>query len=231
MANPYAIEFQQAPILEGLFQGIGQAQAEDKANLANMFQQLRNQQQTLESERYGQMTPMEVQIKGLEAERAKRMGSPEMLDLYAQGYGGQMKSQQAAGELAQTLLPFKQQTGVAEQQNLLQGFKLRNYLADMDRVINAGYDEKTGVELNPQQVQALKQQRDQLALLIASTPEQMGKEELALIKGQQGNAGANRNLLSGIRIKMGTDVPLTEEEAILLGDPELAGKQIGRAHV
>lgn len=180
-------------------------------------------QRRLENERYGQMTPLELQKTGLEASRAEAMNTPEMLNAYTGGYKGQMQSQAAAGELANALLPFKKQAGQMEQTNLIQNFKLRRQLADMDNVLANGFDPNTGFELNPQQLQALSKERDRVAGIVASSPEQMGKEDLALLKASAGQNNT-RNLLSAIRAKQGTDIPLTPDESTaLIGDTSLAG--------
>ena len=224
MANPFDITYQEPQALSALFRGFDQAYKEqEQASKLQEIQQLAEQRR-LQNERYGQMTPLELQKTGLEAARAEAMGTPEMLDAYTGGYKGQMQSQIAAGELANALLPFKKQAGQMEQTNLIQNFKLRRQLADMDNVLANGFDPNSGFELNPQQMQNLSKERDRIAGIIASSPEQMGKEELQMLKASQ--QGATRNLLSAIRAKQGTDIPLTQEEASVLGAPELAGSTI-----
>lgn len=67
--------------------------AQQQQDLANAFQQLQN-------ERYGQMTPLELQIKGLEAAQAGQLNTPEMLDLYGKAVGAGRKEKVRADEIA-----------------------------------------------------------------------------------------------------------------------------------
>ena len=225
MANPFDISYQEPQALTALFRGFDQAYKEqEQASKLQEIQQMAEHRR-LQNERYSQMTPLELQKTGLEASRAEAMNTPEMLGAYTGGYKGQMQSQAAAGELANALLPFKKQAGQMEQTNLIQNFKLRRQLADMDNVLANGFDPNTGFELNPQQLQALSKERDRVAGIVASSPEQMGKEDLALLKASAGQNNT-RNLLSAIRAKQGTDIPLTQDEASALGAPELAGSTI-----
>lgn len=53
--------------------------------------------QKLESDRYAQFTPHEVNIKALEGDRAKTMNTPEMLGVYGRGQVGLFGSQEAKG--------------------------------------------------------------------------------------------------------------------------------------
>ena len=67
--------------------------AQQQQDLANAFQQLQN-------ERYGQMTPLELQIKGLEAAQAGQLNTPEMLDLYGKAIGATRQDKIRANEIA-----------------------------------------------------------------------------------------------------------------------------------
>lgn len=73
--------------------------AQQQQDLANAFQQLQN-------ERYGQMTPLELQIKGLEAAQAGQLNTPEMLDLYGQAIGAGRRDKIRADELAALQQPL-----------------------------------------------------------------------------------------------------------------------------
>lgn len=70
----------------------------DRANtLANLYQELMNQKMSQENARYSQMTPLEVQVKQLDAAKAGVQSRPDMLEAFARGKLGEFQSQEAKG--------------------------------------------------------------------------------------------------------------------------------------
>lgn len=70
--------------------------------------------QKLESDRYAQLTPHEVNIKALEGDRAKMMNTPEMRDAYGMGQLGMFGEQFAKGTKALGTLDSDITAGNAE---------------------------------------------------------------------------------------------------------------------
>jgi len=69
----------------------GNERSIDTQTLANLFQQMQN-------DRYSQMTPHEVAIRGGEAAKASAVNNPESMGLYRLGQEGNWRSQAATGE-------------------------------------------------------------------------------------------------------------------------------------
>lgn len=85
--------------LGALYQGYNAANADQSAELELIKQFLANQREQ-------QMQPLDVNIKGMESDRATVARSPEMLDAYQRMYTGQADTTEAAGTKAKALLPF-----------------------------------------------------------------------------------------------------------------------------
>ena len=104
--------------LGAMYAGWNAANAADEnaQNLAKLF---------LANQREQQMLPLDVQLKQLdvapkqyEAQLANaKMKDPDYINSVLTGYKGQMNSQDAAGKLAQALLPFKQAAEQAQLEN------------------------------------------------------------------------------------------------------------------
>jgi len=95
--------------LGALYHGFN-AGSQDNANqLANLAKEWELQKSQAED-------PYKVLEAMLAGNRANAMNTPEMLNLYTGGYGGQMESQIAAGKTAKALQPFKQAAEIAEAQ-------------------------------------------------------------------------------------------------------------------
>jgi hypothetical protein len=83
-----------------------------RQDLANLYQSLQN-------ERYGAMTPHEVDIKALEAARANAMNAPDALNSYKLGQIGQYKTQAATGDFDEAILKDKIQAEIAAKRSAM----------------------------------------------------------------------------------------------------------------
>lgn len=79
--------------LGAVYQGFNAANTEQANELEMIKQFLANQREQT-------MLPLDERIKSMEAARADRAATPEMLDAYSKGYIGQSQSQEAAGRKA-----------------------------------------------------------------------------------------------------------------------------------
>ena len=110
------MEFQNA--LQSMFSGMDQANKEDKAlqELQGLF---------LGNQREMAMQPLDIQRKQYDnqvaqlqaAEADAKRTSPTYIPWMLKGYEGQMKTQNAAGEKAQALLPMQIKSDKAELAN------------------------------------------------------------------------------------------------------------------
>ena len=157
-----------------MYAGWNAANAEDEnaQNLAKLF---------LANQREQQMLPLDVKLKQLdvapkqyEAQLADaKMKDPDYIKSVLTGYKGQMSSQDAAGKLAQALLPFKQAAEKAQLENQAkqEGFNwTRNDL--MDKIISGGSMDENGnfVPATSNQLAFFKNKRDQINQLLAEDP-------------------------------------------------------------
>jgi len=98
--------------LGALYQGYNAGNADNAAQLQNLADEEKLQRSRLED-------PYKVLEAMLAGNRANAMNTPEMLDLYTKGYGGQMNSQIAAGKKAMGLVDSEISLGNAENTNKL----------------------------------------------------------------------------------------------------------------
>lgn len=104
IATGYKPEF----ALGALYHGFNAGSADNASQLSNLIQE-----QALQKSRIGD--PMDLIQKFYESQLANaKSQSPDYIPAQIRGQIGQMNSQDAAGTLAQGLLPFKQQAGQAE---------------------------------------------------------------------------------------------------------------------
>lgn len=97
MANPFDISYQEPQALTALFRGFDQAYKEqEQASKLQEIQQMAEHRR-LQNERYGQMTPLELQKTGLEAAQAEVLNNPDALNAYAAGKIGTAQQQQVLG--------------------------------------------------------------------------------------------------------------------------------------
>ena len=116
--------------LGALYQGFNAGNADMAAREDILKQYLANA-------KTAQEMPLDLDILGLQAARARRQTNPEDLDWFSRGYTGQMKSQDAAGNLAQVLLPFKQ---TADQRKLEEEAGQSGLMSDMYKAVQGQYD-------------------------------------------------------------------------------------------
>lgn len=92
--------FELGGALGGYMSGGEDARFSDLQNLELLHQALTSQKQGLENSRYEQLTPLEVAIKSLEANRANSMNTSDNLSQYVLGQQGSFKEQAAKGRIA-----------------------------------------------------------------------------------------------------------------------------------
>jgi hypothetical protein len=90
--------------LGGYMAGSQDARITDQQNLQLLIQALSSQKQNLENQRYEQMTPLELAIKGLEANRANAMNTSENVNQYVTGQLGSFLEQSSKGKLSNATL-------------------------------------------------------------------------------------------------------------------------------
>jgi len=86
--------------LGGALAGIYNAQAQEQGDIKTQQDQATLQTSQLANDRYGQMTPLELAIKGRQAKEAQAMSSPEMIEAYRKGELGELQSKEAKGKEA-----------------------------------------------------------------------------------------------------------------------------------
>lgn len=221
------MEFQNA--LQSMFSGMDQANKEDKAlqELQGLF---------LGNQREMAMQPLDIQRKQYDnkvaqlqaAEANAKRNSPTYIPWMLKGYEGQMKTQNAAGEKAQILLPFQTAADrtklVDEEQtaNLLSQFKEAQQL----RMQGGDIDEQ-GVlhKFSPQQAQAIDQRIEGLKGILSNTPQQANAIELlnlknnAILEKQQRDAALRERLAE---LKAQADIDKANAKA----QKELSDKQL-----
>ena len=221
------MEFQNA--LQSMFSGMDQANKEDKAlqELQGLF---------LGNQREMAMQPLDIQRKQYDnkvaqlqaAEADAKRNSPTYIPWMLKGYEGQMKTQEAAGEKAQTLLPFQTAADrtklIDEEQtaNLLSQFKEAQQL----RMQGGDIDEQ-GVlhKFSPQQAQAIDQRIEGLKGILSNTPQQANAIELlnlkndAMLEKQQRDAALRERLAE---LKAQADIDKANAKA----QKELSDKQL-----
>lgn len=190
----------------------------------------------LANQRERQMQPIDIQRKQYDNQVAQynakeadaKRTSPTYIPWMLKGYEGQMKTQDAAGEKAQTLLPFQTAADrsklVDEEQtaNLLSQFKEAQQL----RMQGGDIDEQ-GVlhKFSPQQAQAIDQRIEGLKGILSNTPQQANAIELlnlkndAMLEKQQRDAALRERLAE---LKAQSDL----DRANARGDKALSDKQL-----
>ena len=139
----------------------------------------------LANQREIQSQPLDIDVKRFESDVAKaKSASPTYIPWMMRGYEGQMKSQDAAGESAQTLRPFKDKAEQGKLENETETNNLLRTFQKLNSVVMSGgdVDPNTGqvVPASPNVLQALKAKRDQIGSLLGNDPKQIAQmEELA----------------------------------------------------
>jgi len=172
--------------LGAFFSGQNAANAE-AANQEELIKQFLANQQSR------QMNPLEVQAKQLSLDPMKydsqmaraKMADPKYIPAMMRGNMGQMASQEAAGNTALSLQPFKEQAEKAALENskTSQGFQWT--INDLNQKISQGgdYDEAGNlVKATPTQMAFFQKKKDELTKLLAESPEYMQKD---MLKDQQ----------------------------------------------
>lgn len=221
------MEFQNA--LQSMFSGMDQANKEDKAlqELQGLF---------LGNQREMAMQPLDIQRKQYDNQVAQynateadaKRTSPTYIPWMLKGYEGQMKTQDAAGEKAQTLLPFQTAADrsklVDEEQtaNLLSQFKEAQQLK-----MQGGDIDEQGVlhKFSPQQAQAIDQRIEGLKGILSNTPQQSNAIELLNLKNEaalekQQRDAALRERLAEMKAQADIDKANTQAQK------ELSDKQL-----
>ena len=141
--------------------------------------------QYLANQREVKSQPLDMDIKQYEADLARaKSGSKSYIPWVMRGYEGQMKSQDAAGESAQALRPFKDKAEQGKLENETEVNNLLRTFQKLNSVVMSGgdVDPNTGqvVPASPNVLQALKAKRDQIGSLLGNDPKQIAQmEELA----------------------------------------------------
>lgn len=136
----------------------------------------------LANQREQQMQPLDIQKAQWEASSAQdKLMDPEYRKWALKGYTGQMKSQDAAGETAQVLAPFKRkaeqgqyETEAANQENL-------RTIRDIDsKILQGGSIDEQGnlVPFSPQNAQQMQQIRNKLIEQMGTTDKFWQKQSL-----------------------------------------------------
>lgn len=162
--------------------GLGAVYAGQNAADTQTNNQLDILKSFLANQREQQMQPLDVQIKQWDAASAQdKLNDPEYRDWLRKGYVGQMKSQDAAGNTAQVLAPFKQKAEQSQLENDATKQNLLFTIMDMDKKIRQGGDtDEQGnlVPFTPQDKQQLQALRQQHIEQLGSTPEFWQKQQL-----------------------------------------------------
>lgn len=120
MANdlPFKSDFVLEAPLAAMFQYRQMADQDEMEKAKLQEQTLKSIYQQLQNDRYAGQTPGEIAKTDYEGKLARaKSDDPGYIDWQLKGQVGQMKTQDAAGNTAQVLAPFKQQSERAELEN------------------------------------------------------------------------------------------------------------------
>jgi len=117
-------------ILNAIFAAQQAGEESNKRQLENLMAEAKLQKARLSD-------PMELVKERLEAAKANQLTNPEYLKWYENGLTGSYKSQDAAGNIAQTLRPFVEQ---AKQAELETGASKDRLFGNMYKGIETQYD-------------------------------------------------------------------------------------------
>lgn len=179
-----------SPSLAGVFGGIQQAQEEDRQALANAFQ-------ALQSQRYVQMTPLEIErqtlanqgsvfdnmTKELAGAQAQRQMTPDLLDKFAQAKGAAYNEAIRKDELGGLLQPHLKRQMPLEQEAKTRQLDIQDQITQIDSLLANGGVDQFGTQATPQQVEQWKKYRDELVTRQGQTAELSGKIALEDVKG------------------------------------------------
>lgn len=136
----------------------------------------------LANQRERQMQPLDVQTKQWEAASAQdKLNDPSYREWLRKGYIGQMKTQDAAGNTAQVLAPFKQRAEQSQLENEATKQSLLRTIMDTDAKLRQGgsMDEQGNlVPFSPEDRQTMQSLRDTHVAQLGSTPEHWAKKDL-----------------------------------------------------
>lgn len=198
--------------------GLGAVYAGQNAADTQTSNQLDILKAFLANQREQQIQPLDVQVKQWDAASAQdKLNDPEYREWLRKGYIGQMQSQDAAGNTAQVLAPFKQK---AEQTQLENDYKRNNVLGtlmDIDSKLNQGGspDEQGNiVPFTDQDKSVLGKLRQRHIEQLANTPEFYQKQSL-----QNDRLDSAENLAL---LKMQNAIKLQELKAQIKQDPKTA---------
>ena len=162
--------------------GLGAYVAGENAADTDALNQEELIRQYLANQREVKSQPLDMDDKQYEADMARaKSASPSYIPWMLRGTEGQMKSQDAAGESAQTLRPFKEKAEQGKLENETETNNLLRTFQKLNSVVMSGgdVDPNTGqvVPASPQVLQALTKKRDQLGSLIGNDPKQVAHME------------------------------------------------------
>ena len=163
--------------LGGYMAGSQDARITDQQNLQLLIQALNSQKQSLENQRYEQMTPLELAIKGLEANRAKAMNTPENVGQYVTGQLGSFLEQYSKGKLSKDTLDSSikevnagnaAKTNVSRLKELITGIDLLKSYGPLG-AMQRGVDSNLVQQLQGQDIDSV---RNEVMARLVDTPEQ-----------------------------------------------------------
>jgi hypothetical protein len=130
--------------------GLGAMWAGENAANAEMANQLDFIKQFLANQREQQMQPLDVNIRGMESDRATQARSPDMLQAYKDMYLAQRDTTKAAGDKARELSNLDITTG---RQDLQHKQAIGSLIAKLDALKAGGDGGQIGFPMQPQQEQ------------------------------------------------------------------------------
>ena len=161
---------------------LGAVYAGENAAYSEQAQQLDVIRQFLANQREQQMQPLDIQKAQWEAASAQdKLNDPAYREWMRKGYVGQMKSQDAAGNNAQVLAPFKQRAEQATLENEGRRQNLLYTMSDIDEKLrNGGSNDEQGnfVPFSSQDKDTMGKLRQQIMTDLATTPEFYQKHTL-----------------------------------------------------
>lgn len=159
------------------------ATAKGLENLKLMQLLLQKQQQ--ENERYRRLTPMELDIKGLEAARSREQSRPENVRQFSLGAFGKAQTEQAKG--AEDMATLGGRVAKTNQVNETERFASENsnLVSALSRAITTG--DRSGL---PESYRSLPKEtlmslEDQLKTTLGDTPSHRAAVHLEQVKGEQ----------------------------------------------
>lgn len=154
----------------------------DRMNRYQLFQ-LMYDKQKMENERYGQMTPMELDIKNLEAARSREQSNPEFVRQFALGNFGESQTKQAKG--AEDMATLGGRIAKTNQTNETDRFNNENnyIVSALDRAITTG--DRSGLPESYRNLpkEALVSLQDTMKTTLADSPTHRAAVDLENVKG------------------------------------------------